>query len=81
MTKRIFRSIFLASLLVFIASMVLIMGALYRCFSNEYEAQIREEASYLSTAVEEMGLNYLEGVERGSHRDRKSTRLNSSHQR
>ena len=68
MTKRIFRSIFLVALAVFIAGTALIMGALYSYFSGVYEEQIQEEASYLSTAVEEMGLDYLEGLESGSHR-------------
>ena len=35
------------------------MGALYNYYSGEYESQIQEEAAYLSTAVEEMGLTYL----------------------
>ena len=51
MTKRIFRSIFLVALAVFIAGTALIMGALYSYFSGVYEEQIQEEASYLSTAV------------------------------
>ena len=68
MTKRIFRSIFLVALAVFIAGVALIMGALYNYYSGVYEAQIQEEASYLSKAVEEMGLSYLEGLDRGSHR-------------
>ena len=48
MTKRIFRSIFLVALAVFIAGTALIMGALYSYFSGVYEEQIQEEASYLS---------------------------------
>ena len=68
MTKRIFRSIFLAALAVFLAGTALTMGAVYRYFSGEYEAQIREEASYLSAAVEQMGLAYLESLDAGAHR-------------
>ena len=68
MTKRIFRAIFLVALAVFLAGTALIMGALYNYYSGEYESQIQEEAAYLSTAVEEMGLTYLEGLDHGSHR-------------
>ena len=68
MTKRIFRAIFLVALAVFVAGTALTMGAVYRYYSGVYEAQIQEEASYLSSAVEKMGLSYLEGLDRGSHR-------------
>ena len=68
MTKRIFRAIFLVALAVFLAGTALIMGALYNYYSGIYESQIQEEAAYLSTAVEDLGLTYLEGLERGSHR-------------
>ena len=68
MTKRIFRSIFLVALAVFVAGVALIMGALYNYYSGVYEAQIQEEASYLSAAVEVQGLGYLENLERGAHR-------------
>ena len=68
MTKRIFRSIFLVALAVFLAGTALTMGAVYRYYSDVYEGQIREEAAYLSTAVEKMGLDYLEGLSRGAHR-------------
>ena len=68
MTKRIFRAIFLVALAVFLAGTALIMGALYNYYSGIYESQIQEEAAYLSTAVEDLGLPYLEGLERGSHR-------------
>ena len=68
MTKRIFRAIFLVALAVFLAGTALIMGALYNYYSGIYESQIQEEAAYLSTAVEDLGLPYLEGLESGSHR-------------
>ena len=68
MTKRIFRSIFLVALAVFVAGTALTMGAVYRYYAGVYEGQIREEAAYLSAAVEELGLPYLEGLDRGAHR-------------
>lgn len=68
MTKRIFRSIFLVALAVFLAGTALILGALYDYYSGVYAGQIQEAAAYLSAGVEEMGLPYLEGLGSTSHR-------------
>ncbi len=42
MTKRIFRSIFLVTISVFLASIVLFMGVLYEYFSNVQRNQLRD---------------------------------------
>ena len=68
MTKRIFRSIFLVALAVFVAGTALTMGAVYRYYAGVYEGQIREEAAYLSAAGGNLGLPYLEGLDDGAHR-------------
>ena len=44
MTKRIFRSVFLASLVVFLAGLALVVGALYNYFSGQQTTQLRAEA-------------------------------------
>ena len=53
MTKRIFRSIFLVALAVFLAGTALTMGAVYRYYSDVYEGRIREEAAYPFGTLEE----------------------------
>ena len=60
MTKRIFRSVFLASLLVFLAGLALVVGALYNYFSVRQAEQLRVEARLAANGVERAGLEYLE---------------------
>ena len=60
MTKRIFRSVFLAAFAVFIACLVLVMGALYSYFSARQESQLAVEARLAAAGVEAGGKEYLE---------------------
>ena len=60
MTKRIFRSVFLAAFAVFIACLVLVMGALYSYFSARQENQLAVEARLAAAGVEAGGKEYLE---------------------
>ena len=64
MTKRIFRSVFLAVFAVFIACLVLVMGALYSYFSARQEAQLGIEARLAAAGVESGGEAYLENFGR-----------------
>ena len=64
MTKRIFRSVFLAAFAVFIACLVLVMGALYSYFSARQEAQLGIEARLAAAGVESGGEAYLENFGR-----------------
>ena len=64
MTKRIFRSVFLAAFVVFIACLVLVMGALYSYFSARQEAQLGIEARLAAAGVESGGEAYLENFGR-----------------
>ncbi len=68
MTKRIFRSVFLASLLVFLAGLALVVGALYSYFGSRQAEQLRVEASLAARAVEAGGEGYLEGLDGGEIR-------------
>ena len=56
MTKRIFKSIILASVIVLLASGGLTMGVLYNHFGNQLAEELRTEAEFLSIAVENEGM-------------------------
>ena len=60
MTKKIFRSVLLAAAVVLLASVVLIMGALYDYFAAVQKTRVRDELSLAAAAVEAGGKNYLE---------------------
>lgn len=64
MTKCIFRSVFLAAFAVFIACLVLVMGALYSYFSARQESQLAIEAKLAAAGVESGGEAYLENFGR-----------------
>ena len=62
MTKRIFTSIILASVIVLLASGGLTMGVLYNHFGNQLEEELRTEAEFLSIAVENEGLGAFDSI-------------------
>lgn len=59
MTKRIFRSICLVALTVFLASVVLIMGVLYEYFSDALRGQLKMQTNLAAQGVTNEGLEYL----------------------
>ena len=63
MKKRIFRSIFLAALAVLLASLVLILGALYSYFSDVQLQQLQLQTSLIAHAVEEEGPAYFDDLD------------------
>ena len=63
MTKRIFKSIFLASLVVLIAALVVIMGALYNYFSDLQRRQLAMQTNLASQAVTHEGIGFLTAME------------------
>ena len=63
MTKRIFRSVFLASLVVFLAGLALVVGALYNYFTTHQAEQLRVEAQLAAHGVELSGLDYFDGLD------------------
>ena len=63
MTKRIFRSVFLASLVVFVAGLALVVGALYNYFTTHQAEQLRVEAQLAAHGVELSGLDYFDGLD------------------
>ena len=62
MTKRIFKSIILASVIVLLASGGLTMGVLYNHFGNQLEEELRTEAEFLSIAVENEGMRAFDSI-------------------
>ena len=62
MTRRIFKSICLASLAVLIGAVVVIMGALYSYFSDLQCRQLAVQTSLTSQAVTAEGVGFLEGL-------------------
>lgn len=63
MTKRIFRSICLAAIGVFFASVVLFMGVLYDYFSHIQKNQLRMQTELAAQGVDRDGLTYFEGLD------------------
>ena len=63
MTKRIFRSTFLAALTVLLAALTLTMGAVYSYFTNVQFSQLRVETALASHAVSNEGVGYFDQLD------------------
>lgn len=68
MTKRIFRSIWLVTISVFLACVVLFMGVLYSYFSGLQHSQLRMQTSLAAQGAIHDGVNYFDGLDVGSYR-------------
>ncbi len=68
MTSRIFKSICLVTLIVLLASLILIMGVLYDYFSNSQLEQLRAQTALAARGVAEDGLEYLKELDTGESR-------------
>ena len=68
MTKRVFRSIFLASLAVLLATLALILGALYTYFSDVQAEQLRLQTALAAHALETEGVSYFDGLDTADRR-------------
>lgn len=55
MTKKIFRSIFAVALTVFLACLIIIMGALYEYFSSTQMNQLKTQTELAAAGVELSG--------------------------
>ncbi|MCF0135502.1 MAG: hypothetical protein HUJ69_03670, partial [Lachnospiraceae bacterium] len=62
MTKRIFRSIILVAMAVFLACLILILGLLYDYYSSVQELQLQTELELGAAGVERSGEEYLVGL-------------------
>lgn len=63
MTKKIFKSIMLASAVVLGLGLALVMGILYYHFGNQITGELKREAVYLSRGVELNGEEYLDRLQ------------------
>ena len=63
MTQRIFRSSFLVALAVMFSVTTLIIGAMYGYSSLEKQDELRREAGYVASGIENNGISYLEKLE------------------
>ncbi len=63
MTKRIFRSIFAVALTILLASLLLILGAVYSYFSKVQFNQLRVETALASHAVSNEGARYFDKLD------------------
>lgn len=68
MTKRIFRSICLVALTVFLASIVLIMGVLYDYFSNVQQAQLKMQLGLAAQGAANEGIDYFQDLQVTNYR-------------
>ena len=63
MNKKIFRSSFFTTFLVLVCTIVLIMGILFEFFEKQLQTELANEASYLSHAVENEGVDFFKGFD------------------
>lgn len=68
MNKKIFRSSFFTVILVLAATVALILGVLYHFFEKQIQTELKNEASFLSQAVERAGTDFFEGFDSGGNR-------------
>lgn len=68
MHKKFFRSSMLVTLLVLLSSIVLIMGILYDYFESQLINELKREAAYISIAIENEGIEYLDSIENENER-------------
>lgn len=68
MNKKIYRGTVFTAMLVLAASIVLILGVLHGFFENQIKAELAKEAEYISYALKNEGLSFLEAL-RGADKD------------
>ncbi len=63
MTKKIFRSIFLASMVVLLCCLVIILGVLYDDFTDNQQKELKAQVYMMAEGVEYGGVDYVKGIE------------------
>ena len=63
MTKRIFRTIFVVAMSIFLISAILFMSVLYNYFSGIQKEQLRVQVVLAARGVENEGIEYLNGID------------------
>lgn len=72
MKKKVFRSIFLSSLLVLVLTIFNTISVMYKIYSDEVKSEVRSEAEYIGNAVMVLGENQEKALEYLSQTGRKS---------
>lgn len=62
MTKRIFRSIYIVALAVFVASAICFMGALYNYFTGVQQSQLQTQTNLAAQGVANEGAGYFDNL-------------------
>ena len=62
MSKRIFRGIFLVSLVTILITLIFIITALTRYFDRQLEIELKSQAKYISSAVNDEGMAYFDSL-------------------
>lgn len=68
MTKRIFRSISIVALSIFVAAVVLFMGVLFDYFSTVQRNQLKMQTTLAAQGVANEGADYFEGLDINNYR-------------
>ena len=68
MTSKIFKSILSVAVAVLMASLIIIIGALYPYFGGVQESQLRDELRFAAEATEQLGESYLSNVDSNRYR-------------
>lgn len=68
MFNKIFRSSFITSLFVIIISFCLVLAVLFDYFETQVFTELKSEASYISYALKNEGVSYIDNFENGSRR-------------
>ncbi len=68
MFNKIFRSSFTTSLLILLISFTLVFGALFGYFENQVFTELKSEANYISYAIKEGGVSYINNFRGNSKR-------------
>lgn len=68
MTSKIFKSILSVAVAVLMASLIIIIGALYPYFGGVQESQLKDELSLAAEATQQLGENYLKNLDSDRYR-------------
>lgn len=68
MKKRIFLTVFATALITVLVSLILLVGITYRYINEDTRDQLMAQLDYLSQAVDDEGLTYLNQLENNSYR-------------
>ncbi len=68
MKKRIFLTVFATALITVLVSLILLVGVTYRYINEDTRDQLMAQLDYLSQAVDDEGLTYLNQLDNNSYR-------------